>query len=173
MRAETGAQVLRFLEDGKRAYAVGDRAGARSAFEHVLELDSENEAALGYLSYLKRYDQDSAAEQQLAQAHAEERRRPQTARVLPPPSVSSEEILAEGRYRSGQQAEEAGDPYRAIRDYEEALRIDPKHAAARAQSDGAARASSRRGCRSSTSRASATSRTRISRRRSWSGAMRS
>jgi tetratricopeptide (TPR) repeat protein len=51
--------------------------------------------------------------------------------VLPPPSVSSEEILAEGRYRSGQQAEESGDPYRAIRDYEEALRIDPKHTAAR------------------------------------------
>ena len=44
---------------------------------------------------------------------------------------SSEEILAEGRYRSGQQAEEAGDPYRAIRDYEEALRIDPKHVIAR------------------------------------------
>jgi tetratricopeptide (TPR) repeat protein len=127
VRAETGAQVLRFLEDGKRAYAVGDRAGARTAFEHVLELDSENEAALGYLSYLKRYEQ-AAAEEAAVQA---ERRRPQAASVLPPPSVSSEEILAEGRYRSGQQAEEAGDPYRAIRDYKEALRIDPRHAAAR------------------------------------------
>ena len=29
VRAETGAQVLRSLEDGKRAYAVGDRAGAQ------------------------------------------------------------------------------------------------------------------------------------------------
>jgi tetratricopeptide (TPR) repeat protein len=131
VRAETGAQVLRFLEDGKRAYAVGDRAGARSAFERVLELDGENEAALGYLSYLKRYDQDAAAEQQAQQTQQSERRRPQAANVLPPPSVSSEEILAEGRFRSGQQAEEGGDPYRAIRDYQEALRIDPKHAAAR------------------------------------------
>ena len=125
VRAETGAQVLRFLEDGKRAYALGDRAGARTAFEHVLELDGENEAALGYLSYLKRYDQDVA--EHAVQA---ERRRPQ-ASVLPPPSVSSEEILAEGRFRSGQQAEEAGDPYRAIREYQAALRIDARHAGAR------------------------------------------
>ena len=45
--------------------------------------------------------------------------------------MSSEEILAEGRYRSGRAAEAAGDPYRAIRDFQEALRIDAKHAAAR------------------------------------------
>ncbi len=132
VRAETGAQVLRFLEDGKRAYALGDRAGARSAFERVLELDAGNEAALGYLSFLKRYDEVASAEHPPPQV---ERRRPtsQTARALPPPSVSSEEILAEGRYRAGRQAEERGDPYRAIRDYEDALKIDPQHAAARRQ----------------------------------------
>jgi tetratricopeptide (TPR) repeat protein len=133
VRAETGAQVLRFLEDGKRAYALGDRAGARSAFERVLELDAGNEAALGYLSFLKQYDEVAVAEHQ--QQEAERRRSPaaRPARALPPPSVSSEEILAEGRYRAGRQAEESGDPYRAIRDYEDALQIDPQHAAARRQ----------------------------------------
>ncbi len=124
VRAETGAQVLRFLEDGKRAYAVGDREGARLAFERVLELDSENEAALGYLSYIKRFDQELAE-----QAKPVERRQP-VARSLPPPPVSSEEIIAEGRFRSGQNAEELGDPYRAIREYQMALRIDPHHGAA-------------------------------------------
>ncbi|MGH7290162.1 MAG: tetratricopeptide repeat protein, partial [Myxococcota bacterium] len=127
VHAETGAHVLRFLEDGKRAYALGDRAGARTAFERVLELDRENESALGYLSYIKRYDQEVAVQQA-------ERRRP-TATVTPngappPPAVSSEEILAEGRYRSGQRAEEAGDPFRAIQEYKAALRIDKNHAGA-------------------------------------------
>jgi tetratricopeptide (TPR) repeat protein len=121
VRAETGAQVLRYLEDGKRAYALGDREGARGAFHRVLELDGENEAALGYLSYIKRYDEEAAEQAQKA-----ERRRPPTG-ALPPPSVSSEEILAEGRFRSGQRAEEAGDPYRAIREYNAALRINAQH----------------------------------------------
>jgi len=125
VRAETGAQVLRFLEDGKRAYALGDRAGARVAFQRVLELDGGNEAALGYLSFIKRYDEESAEPAQKV-----ERRRP-PAGALPPPAVSSEEILAEGRFRAGQQAEEAGDPYRAIREYTAALRIDAQHAGAR------------------------------------------
>jgi tetratricopeptide (TPR) repeat protein len=125
VRAETGAQVLRLLEDGKRAYALGDRNGARLAFERVLELDAENEAALGYLSYIKRYDQEAAN-----QAVRLERSRP-AAGALPPPTVSSEEILAEGRFRTGQQAEEVGDPYRAIREYNAALRIDARHSSAR------------------------------------------
>ena len=122
VRAETGAQVLRFLEEGKRAYALGDRGGARTAFEHVLELDHENEAALGYLSYIKRYDQEVAEQ-------AEERRKPSNG-APPPPTVSSEEILAEGRFRSGQRAEEQGDPFRAIQEYKAALRIEKNHAGA-------------------------------------------
>lgn len=125
VRAETGAQVLRFLEDGKRAYAAGDRDGARVAFERVLELDAENEAALGYLSYIRRDDAQVAE-----QTRPVEPRRPSAAR-LPPPSVSSEEIIAEGRFRSGQTAEEMGDPFRAIREYQMALRIEPQHAAAK------------------------------------------
>jgi tetratricopeptide (TPR) repeat protein len=127
VRAETGAQVLRLLEDGKRAYALGDRGGARLSFEHVLELDAENEAALGYLSYIKRYDQEAADQ---AVAVRAERTRP-PAGALPPPTVSSEEILAEGRFRTGQQAEEVGDPFRAIREYNAALRIDARHAGAK------------------------------------------
>jgi tetratricopeptide (TPR) repeat protein len=126
--AETGAQVLRSLEDGKRAYALGDRAGARAAFERALELDPENEAALGYLSYIKRYDQQIAEEDQQRRVA-----KSQQAAAPPPPTLSAQEILAEGHYRAGQQAEEAGEPYRALEEYIEALRIDDKHAGARRQ----------------------------------------
>jgi tetratricopeptide (TPR) repeat protein len=111
VNAESGAQVLRWLEDGKRAYALGDRTGARSSFERVTELDPENEAALGYLSYLRRYDQDVVL--QVPQPRPAETAR---AAGLPPPTLSPQDVLAEGRYRSGRQAEESGDPYRAIRE---------------------------------------------------------
>jgi tetratricopeptide (TPR) repeat protein len=127
VNAETAAQVLRWLEDGKRAYAVGDRAGARAAFERVTALDPENGAALGYLSYLRRYDQDVVLQ-------VPEPRAPvPTTRVaeLPPPTLSPKDVLAEGRYRSGRKAEESGDPYRAIREYQAALRADARHAQAR------------------------------------------
>jgi tetratricopeptide (TPR) repeat protein len=128
VNAETGAQVLRWLEDGKRAYAAGDRASARIAFERVTDLDPENEAALGYLSYLRRYDQDAAQQEPQQQPRPSE-----VARVaaLPPPTLSAQDVLAEGRYRSGRQAEEAGDPYRAIREYQAALRADEHHPRAR------------------------------------------
>jgi tetratricopeptide (TPR) repeat protein len=120
--AETGAQVLRSLEDGKRAYALGDRAGARAAFTRALELDPQNEAALGYLSYIRQYDQEVAQEDQ---------RRRSAGSAPPPPTLSSQEILAEGHFRAGQQAEESGDPYRALEEYIAALRIDDKHAGAK------------------------------------------
>jgi len=123
VNAETGAQVLRSLEDGKRSYALGDRAGASAAFSRALELDPQNEAALGYLSYIRRYDQEIADEDQ--------RRRPSSGGAPPPPTLSSQEILAEGHFRSGQQAEESGDPYRALEEYIAALRVDDKHAGAK------------------------------------------
>ncbi len=119
--AETGAQVLRSLEDGKRAYALGDRAGASAAFSRALELDPQNEAALGYLSYIRRYDQDVASAD----------RKPRSGGAPPPPTLSSQEILAEGHFRAGQQAEERGDPYAALQEYISALRVDDKHAGAR------------------------------------------
>jgi tetratricopeptide (TPR) repeat protein len=131
--AETGAQVLRSLEDGKRAYANGDRAGASAAFSHALELDPENEAALGYLSYIKRYDQEVAQEDQRKRsaAHRSAAERATGERAPPPPTPSSQDILAEGHFRAGQQAEEQGDPYRALEEYMAALEVDDKHVAAR------------------------------------------
>lgn len=129
--AETGAQVLRSLEDGKRAYANGDRAGAAAAFSRALELDPENEAALGYLSYIRRYDQEVAQEDQRRRSAAAERSAAAGVHAPPPPTPSSQEILAEGHFRAGQQAEEQGDPYRAIEEYMAALEVDDKHAGAR------------------------------------------
>jgi len=128
VNAEIGAQVLRSLEDGKRAYANGDRAGASAAFARALELEPDNEAALGYLSYIKRYDEEVA----------EENRQRTHERVVakgapPPPAVSAQEILAEGHFRAGQQAEDAGDPYRALQEYVAALEVDPRHAGAKRQ----------------------------------------
>jgi tetratricopeptide (TPR) repeat protein len=122
--AETGAQVLRSLEDGKRAYALGDRAGASAAFTRALELDPQNEAALGYLSYIKRYDQELAEEDKRKMAKS-------TGGAPPPPTLSAQEILAEGHFRAGQQAEEAGDPYAALSEYIAALKVDDKHAGAK------------------------------------------
>ena len=168
--AETGAQVMRSLEDGKRAYALGDRAGASAAFSRALELDPQNEAALGYLSYIRRYDQELADEDQ--------RRRSTKAAAAaagapPPPTLSSQEILAEGHFRAGQQAEEAGDPYaRAPGVHRGARRRRQARGRAPADSLRCAR-SSRRASPRCTSRASTTSRTRTSRRRSRSGATRS
>ena len=126
VQAETGAQVLRSLEDGKRAYANGDRAGASAAFQRALELDPENEAALGYLSYIRRYDQEVAEEDQRKRTAAAS-----AGRAPPPPTLTSQDILAEGHFRAGQQAEEAGDPYRALEEYIAALEIDDKHQGAR------------------------------------------
>lgn len=131
VNAETAAQVLRWLEDGKRAYAVGDREGARASFERVTDLDPENEAALGYLSYLRRYDQDLAVDEQRRVAPQRAAASPPPAAALPPPTLSPQDVLAEGRYRSGRKAEEAGDPYRAIREYQAALRADERHPRAR------------------------------------------
>jgi tetratricopeptide (TPR) repeat protein len=129
--AETGAQVTRSLEDGKRAYALGDRAGASAAFERALELDPQNEAALGYLSYIRRYDQEVAEED--AQRHSAKTAAAAAAAASapPPPTLSAQEILAEGHFRAGQQAEQSGEPYRALEEYIEALRIDEKHQGAR------------------------------------------
>ena len=115
VRAESGARVLKHLALGEQAYAAGEREAARAAFQRVLELDPRNEAALGYLSYLKPFEELEAA------------------RTMPPPpaSISQEEILAEGHYRSATEAERSGEHFWAIAEYEAAIRINPRHRAAR------------------------------------------
>ncbi len=131
VQASVGSEVQRHVEEGRRAYALGERELAVSSFRRVLELEEGNETALGYLSYLQRlseFDRDRAPEPGPAPATAAARDEP-----LPPPprSISQEEIRAEGHYRTATRAEEGGDPFRALEEYEAALRIDPKHRAAR------------------------------------------
>jgi tetratricopeptide (TPR) repeat protein len=115
VHAAVGAEVLRHLEAGKRAYAAGQRGQARESFQSVLRFDPRNETALGYLSYIRRFE---AMEAQ---------------RKIPPPprSISSEEIQGEGHFRSARQAEQAGEPFSALSEYEAALRANPKHESAR------------------------------------------
>jgi len=117
VRAALGEEVLRFLEAGKASYPEAPRRAQRR-FEQVLALDPGNETALGYLSYIQERAQPRAEK-----ADAE----PETAAALTPPMVSQAEILAEGHYRSATQAEAGGDAYRALQQYEEALRRNPSH----------------------------------------------
>lgn len=115
VRAATGARVLNHVADGEAAFAAGSRGSARAAFLSVLELDPRNETALGYLSYIQQFE-------------AEERER----RIPPRPrSVSQEEILAEGHFRSASQAESAGETFWAITEYEAALSVNPNHPGSR------------------------------------------
>ena len=115
VRAGIGKQVEKHLERGKAAYAAGQRDAARGEFMTVLALDPRNETALGYLSYIHRFEALEAN------------------RELPPPpgAVSRKEILAEGHYRSARQAEVEGEPFWAITEYEAALSVNADHRAAR------------------------------------------
>jgi tetratricopeptide (TPR) repeat protein len=112
--------VRRRLRAGKLAYAGGNRDRAERAFEKVLELDPRNETARGYLSYLRK----------LADVAAQD-----PAGAPLPASISEEEAIAEGHLRSAQEAEAAGDLFRALADYEAVLRINPSNPAARRARD--------------------------------------
>jgi tetratricopeptide (TPR) repeat protein len=115
VHAAVGAEVLRHLEAGKRAYAAGHRQEARESFQSVLRFDPRNETALGYLSYIRRFEAMEAD------------------RKIPPPprSISREEIEGEGHFRSARQAESAGELFAALSEYEAALRANPEHESAR------------------------------------------
>ena len=119
VRAGIGEQVDQHLERGKLAYAAGQREAARREFLTVLALDPRHETALGYLSYIHRFE---ALESK---------------RGLPPPpeALSRTEILAEGHYRAARQAETAGEPFWAIAEYEAALNVDSGHRLARRDLD--------------------------------------
>ena len=115
VRASIGARVSEGISLGEQAYAAGDRRAARRAFRTVLELDPRNQAALGYLSYIRRFEALEEKE-----------------RVPPPPrSISQEQILAEGHFRSATEAETDGESFWAITEYEAALSVDPNHVGAR------------------------------------------
>ncbi len=115
VRVGIGKQVGTHLERGKTAYAAGQREAARREFLTVLALDPRNETALGYLSYIHRFEDLEAREQ-----------------LPPPPSaISRKDILAEGHFRSGREAEAGGEPFWAIAEYEAALSVDASHRAAR------------------------------------------
>jgi tetratricopeptide (TPR) repeat protein len=117
-RAAVGAEVLHHIEAGQRAYAAGDLDRAQAEFRSVLALDPSDQVALGHLAYLRRLDDLE----------------PEPARLVAIPSraASREEILAEGHYRAGRRAAAAGDPFRALVEYANALRVNSGHADARA-----------------------------------------
>jgi tetratricopeptide (TPR) repeat protein len=109
-RTEVDFEVTRSLEAGKHYYAHGNRTSARRSFDQVLAIDPANETALGYLAYIGRFDAMASG-------------------TTPPPlDVSREDVLAEGHYRSGRAAERADEPFRALAEYEAALRVNPDHA---------------------------------------------
>jgi tetratricopeptide (TPR) repeat protein len=115
------AEVLRNMETGRRAYAAGDLGAARGAFEAVRALDADNEEALGYLSYID------------LSARRAERQMAAPASVTTPPRVEprKKELVAEGHFRKGEDAERRDEPFRALEEYERALEADPAHAGAR------------------------------------------
>ena len=111
----------RRLRAGKLAYAAGDLARAERAFERVLDLDPGNEMARGYLSYLRKLT-DVAAQDPAGEPL--------------PAAISEEEVIAEGHLRSAQEAEASGELFRALAEYEAALRINPdKRADRRARNE--------------------------------------
>ena len=115
LRGVLGAETMAAISAGEAAYAAGNRPAAQGHFQRVLELDPSNETALGYLSYIRRFETLDAR------------------RGIPPPpsSISREEIIAEGHYRSARQEEQQGEPYKAIPEYEAALSVNPRHQGAR------------------------------------------
>ncbi len=117
-RAELGAEVLKNLESGKASYTAGAHARARASFEKVLELDPENETALGYLSYIRNFETRSRMSEASEPG-------------VYPPDLTPSEISAEGYFRSAAQAEQSQNLFRALQQYSAALRARPAHVKAR------------------------------------------
>jgi tetratricopeptide (TPR) repeat protein len=118
VRAAVGAEVQHHLEAGRQAYAAGDRDRALSEFQSVLELDPGDQVALGHLAYMRTLDEAEPEPERIV--------------AIPSRAATAEEILAEGHYRAGRRAAAAGDPFRALVEYGNALRVNPAHEDARA-----------------------------------------
>jgi tetratricopeptide (TPR) repeat protein len=125
VRHAIAAEILHEMESGRRAYAAGDWPTARRAFEAVRALEPGHEEALGYLSYIDRAErpQPAPAQQERLAAPAP------SARLRGAPRA--EQLLAEGHFRKGQEAERIARPFRALEEYQRALRDDPEHEGAR------------------------------------------
>lgn len=121
-RAELGAEVQKNMKSGEASLNSGALARARKSFEKVLELDPENETALGYLSYIPSLE---------TRARQSEPSEP----AVYPGDLTPSEINAEGYFRSAVQAEQSQDLFRALQQYTAALRARPAHAKARSGLD--------------------------------------
>ncbi|MFQ5698006.1 MAG: hypothetical protein ACE5IL_06940 [Myxococcota bacterium] len=124
-RRAISVEARRFLTHGQQAFAAGNRELARRSFRSALALEPHNQTALGYLSYLQRFEEAA-------------RRGEEDVSAAPPlpETLSAEQLLAEGHFHAGEQAESQGEPYRAIAEYEAVLRIEPGHTRARSHLEG-------------------------------------
>jgi tetratricopeptide (TPR) repeat protein len=112
--------VTRLLAAGRRGFSDGNHAAAEQSFRSVIALDSNNESARGYLSYIETIRRES----RLAGK--------QPAAFDPPQTYATDaEIRAEGFYQNALAAEQRGDLYDAIRHDLRALNAYPTHVAAR------------------------------------------
>lgn len=112
-------ESARYLGRGRQAFAAGNRELARRSFGRALALEPRNQTALGYLSYLRRFEEAARTGGQDVSAPPL------------PETLSIEQILAEGHFHAGEQAEAGGELYRAISEFEAALRIEHGHPRAR------------------------------------------
>jgi tetratricopeptide (TPR) repeat protein len=121
LEAALAAEIDRRLARGRRGFGSGEHLAAEQAFQSVLELDSSNETAQGYLAFIERIrEQDrQAAAAKVARVEPREVR------------ASDAEIRAEGLYRNALAAERRGDAFEAIRWDIRALRAHAGHARAR------------------------------------------
>jgi tetratricopeptide (TPR) repeat protein len=147
-RSALGTELARHIEAGKQLYASGAHEQAAEEFSAALALDDDNEEALGYVYYIRSLqgvpaeadDADEGATRPVAAtrgAAAAASTAPESTplggapRRPARPPITQEEILAEGHFRSATQAEKQNDVYWAIQQYDAALRVNPRHEAAR------------------------------------------
>jgi tetratricopeptide (TPR) repeat protein len=104
------AAVDQRMDAGRGSFAAGKHQNAARSFRAVLELEPENEAARGYLSYI-----------------ATMRREREAAATIAKDGGSDAEMRAEGFHQSALAAARRGDPYAAIRYELRAIDAAPGH----------------------------------------------
>lgn len=113
------------LNRGRVRLAAGNHTAAQRAFYSVLDLDSENESALGYLSFIATIRRENAKFGEDVASFD-----------LPLEGFATDaEIRAEGFYQNAVAAERAGDVFAAIRYDQRALRANPMHEGAKRHID--------------------------------------